>query len=142
MNKNNIFLLIGVAILIAGLGWVYYAQQRQEQQVSPQPVSQTEEATTAADLNEKRVELSLESRTLFPSQVTVSQGDEVVLILISDEAGEFHIHGGYDIRNEVEANNPKEIRLTAQTAGRHAFEFHPEGEEEDLEVGALVVNPL
>ena len=91
--------------------------------------------------------------------VTVTQGDQVTIRVMSDESGEFHV-SGYEIENDMTAGTELSFSFTADKAGRYNFELHPkaegaeedhdaevkvdvatEGEEEDIVIGAFVVNP-
>jgi hypothetical protein len=75
--------------------------------------------------------------------VTVTEGDEVTIKVMSDESGEFHV-SGYEIENEMSAGTELSFSFTADKAGRYNFELHPKtvGEEgEDIVIGAFVVNP-
>jgi hypothetical protein len=96
--------------------------------------------------------------------VTVTQGDAVTIQVTSDEAGEFHV-SGYEIENDMTAKAPLEFTFVADKAGRYNFELHPKAEageadqheesevteehggdstestEEDIVIGAFVVNP-
>ncbi len=91
--------------------------------------------------------LVLTARVLTPSIVTVTEGDEVTLKVITDETGEFHV-SGYEIENAMTAGTELSFSFTADKAGRYNFELHPIGgaeaahaDEEDIVVGAFVVNP-
>lgn len=105
--------------------------------------------------------LSLKARKLTPDIVTVTQGDQVTIKVMSDEKGEFHI-SGYEIENDMTVGTELSFSFTADKAGRYNFELHPkadephafrfipvaeasetEGEEaeEDIVIGAFVVNP-
>ena len=68
--------------------------------------------------------------------IKVTQGDEVVLNITSDEPGEFHLHG-YGTSADLTANELQEIKFTADTAGRFEFEIH----EFDTPLGAIEVSP-
>jgi len=98
----------------------------------------------------KMSSLALTNRALTPETVTVTEGDSVHLMVTTDEAGEFHI-AGYEIEKDMEVSGATDITFVADKAGRYTLEFHPassmhmvEGdamEQEDIEIGALVVNP-
>jgi len=84
--------------------------------------------------------LAVADRSLSPNLISVTQDDKVIFRVSTNVAGEFHI-AGYDIEKEMKLNGTIEIRFTANQAGRYNLERHPEGSEEDIVIGALVVNP-
>lgn len=99
--------------------------------------------------NAQLFDLALTAQVLSPNTVTVSEGESVHLKVATDEAGEFHI-AGYEIEKDIEPNGTTDIMFVADKVGRYNLEFHPsasmhteEGEEshDDIEIGALVVNP-
>lgn len=153
---NNQTILIGIGVLVlAGLGgwfWMGNGQSPAQTQNTEQVVEQPRAVTHA---------LSLTARKLTPDTVTVTQGEQVTIKVMSDEAGEFHI-SGYEIENDMTAGTELSFSFTADKAGRYNFELHPkeeeptafrwiqvaeaseteEGEEEeDIVIGAFVVNP-
>lgn len=85
-------------------------------------------------------DLTLVEQNLSTEVVTVNEGDNVIFRVSTDEEGEFHI-AGYEIERGVEPSNVTEVRFTAHQAGRYNLELHPEGTEDDVVIGALVVNP-
>lgn len=135
--KNIVPILLGI-IVISSMGVWYMANSKQRISESvPNPVV----ATTTPGI----YELKLVKRVLTPDIVTVKQGDEVTVNLMSDETGEFHV-SGYEIENEMEAGKPLSFSFAADKPGRYNFELHPLDEtgkvgDEDLVVGAFVVNP-
>lgn len=121
------------------------------------------------DAPEQTLSVEVNDRKLEPSVVTVTEGDVVTLSVATDESGEFHI-SGYEIENAMEVGEMLEFALLADKPGRYNFELHPtavegkeghdeeetqawlpfinvaeasEGEEgeEDIVIGAFVVNP-
>jgi len=103
--------------------------------------------------------VAVTERSLSPKVVTVTQGDSVRLVVTTDEAGEFHV-AGYEIEKDMDIEGEITIEFVADKAGRYNLELHPamamekmEGEGEmhmesdhdsmgeDIEIGALVVNP-
>ena len=68
--------------------------------------------------------------------ITVKQGDEVRLRIISDVRDEFHLHG-YNLHVAVSPGRSGMLQFTAKLTGRFPYELHKTG----LELGALEVYP-
>lgn len=101
------------------------------------------------------IPIKLEGGSLTPGTIQVKQGDMVTLMIETEEAGEFHLHG-YDVEMDVEAGVPTDFFVLADITGRFKITFHAaeeehEGEEEhdedgeneegELEIGILEVRP-
>lgn len=71
-----------------------------------------------------------------PLAMRVRQGDQVVLRVRSDRDDELHVHG-YDLRLDLRAGVPGELRFTADRSGRFDCELHHAG----AALGALEVVP-
>ena len=71
-----------------------------------------------------------------PSDITVTEGDQVVLRLSTDSPLEVHVHG-YDLEREVEPDEPARLSFEADLTGRFEIEAH----ETERELGTLVVEP-
>lgn len=69
---------------------------------------------------------------------SLRQGEEVELQLLSDRAGELHLHG-YDLEAKVQADQPALLRFRADHAGRFEMELHSKAGH--VELGALEVQP-
>lgn len=153
---------IGVVVILVLGGWYLLIGPGAVEPVTKTPVQQVQgpKAVTHS--------LSLVTRKLTPNIVTVMQGDQVTIKVMSDETGEFHI-SGYEIENDMEAGKELSFSFTADKAGRYNFELHPKApegeghdeepqaslwvplaeaseteegaEEEDIVIGAFVVNP-
>ena len=67
---------------------------------------------------------------------TVSQGDDVVLVVTSDVADEIHLHG-YDKSKDVPAGGTIRLPFTATLPGR----FEVELEQHGVQIADLTVNP-
>lgn len=152
INTKTILVCIGVLAFIGLGGWFLMNSQQPSAPVDTQPADQPNAVTHT---------LSLTARKLVPEIVTVTQGEEVTIKVMSDETGEFHI-SGYEIENNMTAGTELSFSFTADKAGRYNFELHPkteepsafrlipiaeasEGEEsvgeEDIVIGAFVVTP-
>jgi hypothetical protein len=147
MKSSSLLLLVGVAIL----GGLVLFSQPNDDKTTPSPtippkVSSTSSsiaaspAAVASVAAAKVVEITLSKRQLQPNQITVNQGNKVVINVTSDESGEFHLTG-YEIEHRIDANAKTEIAFTADKAGRFVIELHPEGKHDDIAIGAFVVSP-
>lgn len=102
-------------------------------------------------VSQKVFDLAIVERKLTPDIVTVTEGEELLVNVVTDEAGEFHV-SGYEIEKDMEIGETAQVRFTAVLPGRYNLELHPgdddgadhdneHSEEEDIVIGALVVNP-
>ncbi len=73
----------------------------------------------------KQFSFSIKQRKVAAADtvIRVSQGDAVEIVITCDEAAELHLHG-YDIKLELQPNEPGKIAFTAKTAGRFPLEAH------------------
>ena len=71
-----------------------------------------------------------------PSDITVTEGDRVVLRITADSPHEIHLHG-YDIEREVAPGEPSTLSFEAGLTGRFEMENH---ESEEV-LGVLIVRP-
>ena len=69
-------------------------------------------------------------------RVTLSKGEEVVLVVTSDVADEVHLHG-YDLTADLAVGGSAEIPFTADTVGK----FEVELEESGVQLAELEVAP-
>jgi hypothetical protein len=67
---------------------------------------------------------------------TVTQGDRVVLVVESDVADEFHLHG-YDLTKKVSAGGSARLSFRATVPGR----FEVELEDRGVQIAELTVRP-
>lgn len=146
--KNIVPIIVGVVIL--GAVGIWYWTSSNQMPTTNTPASAT--VLTSYDL-------TLTKRVLSPNIVTVTEGDQLTVKVISDESGEFHV-SGYEIENDMTAGTQLSFSFTADKAGRYNFELHPKvegasagehdatttdentnAEQEDIVIGAFVVNP-
>jgi cupredoxin-like protein len=111
-------LLLGVALILAGL----FVLLRPN---APATGPQTQE-----------FDLRISAEAMEPSDITVNEGDRVVLRITADSPLEVHVHG-YDVEREVEPGEPTELSFRADLTGRFEIENH----ETEEELGTLVVRP-
>jgi len=152
--KNILFIAVGIIVLVgAGLWYANKMQSDKDATVVPESTEPVK----------KVVEVSVAERTLAPNIVTVTEGDDVTIRVTTDESGEFHI-SGYEIENDMEVGSVLEFSFVADKPGRYNFELHPKADtaegshdeteeaevaveagddeaEEDIVIGAFVVNP-
>lgn len=111
-------LVLGIALLLAGL----FVLLRPN---SPAAGPQTRE-----------FDLMISEGVMEPSDITVTEGDRVVLRISADSPLEVHVHG-YDLEREVEPDKPAKLSFEADLTGRFEIEDH----ETEEELGTLVVEP-
>ena len=111
-------LVLGVALVLAGL----FVLLRPN--------------TPATGPQTREFDPRISGNTMEPSDITVTEGDRVVLRITADSPHEIHLHG-YDIEREVAPGEPAKLSFEADLTGRFTIEDHET--EEDL--GTLVVEP-
>jgi hypothetical protein len=84
----------------------------------------------------REFDLSISGEAMEPSDITVTEGDRVVLRITADAPLEVHLHG-YDLEEEVEPDEPARLSFEADLTGRFEIEDH----EAEEELGTLVVEP-
>ncbi len=90
----------------------------------------------AAGPQTREFDLRISDEVMEPSNVTVTEGDRVVLRISTDSPLEVHVHG-YDLEREVEPGEPTELSFRANLTGSFEIENH---ETEEV-IGTLVVRP-
>ncbi len=97
-------------------------------------------APESGDLEETQEEVvavAVNEGTMSPPEVTVYEGNQVNLQIISDRPIEFHLHG-YDLTEEVEPGETANLSFEATDTGRFGIEDHTT----DAVIGVLLVQPL
>jgi hypothetical protein len=84
----------------------------------------------------REFDLNISGDAMEPSDITVTEGDRVVLRITADSPLEVHLHG-YDLEAEVEPDEPTRLSFEADLTGRFEIEDH----ETEQELGTLVVEP-
>lgn len=125
----------GMIIVLAILGIAGYYLLGKPQS-APSAASVSNAATDATTT--KEFTLKVQNRTLVEGsgQLTVNQGDTVMIHITVDEAEELHLHG-YDKHIDLEPNQEGTLTLVADTSGHFPFEL----EHSKTELGALDVLP-
>ena len=81
-------------------------------------------------------DLNIEGGEMRPAEISVNEGDRVMLRVSSDKPIKFHMHG-YDIEREVEPGQAAELHFEAEITGRFEIEEH----ESETDLGVLQVRP-
>ncbi len=92
--------------------------------------------TPATGPQTREFDLKIRDGAIVPSEVTVAEGDRVVLRITTDSPLEVHVHG-YDLEQEVSPGESAELSFKAKLTGRFEIENH----ETEEELGTLVVEP-
>ena len=115
---RTVILVLGVSLILTGLF------------VLLRPNTPTQGPQT------REFDARISGRGMEPSEITVTEGDRVVLQVIADTPHEIHLHG-YDIEREVAPGEPARLTFQADLTGRFTIEDH----ETEEELGTLVVRP-
>ena len=82
----------------------------------------------------REFDLRISDDVMEPSDITVTEGDRVLLRISADSPVELHVHG-YDIEQGVGPDEPARLSFEADLTGRFEIENH----ETEEELGTLVV---
>ena len=94
-----------------------------------------------ADADAKKIAFTLNNQQLSPTNASVQQGDNVILQINSDVAGDFHLTG-YELEQPLQPNKTVEMRFTAAHSGMFGIELHPANNPDiDIPLGSLQVQP-
>ena len=130
--KKNILIVLVIVILIALFFWL-----------KPQAVSKAQQPTenipgekTTDGVKTFGLEIKDKKIVFGPTTLSVQEGDEVKLTVLSDIDEEIHIHG-YDKSLDLTKGQPATITFAATMTGRFEFELEHSG----TALGVLEVAP-
>ncbi len=131
-SKFIIFLIVGIITLI-----VLFFLFKPDVQPAPAPANQNQ-SDVIDDSKIKTFSLVIKDKKIVSGGETlkINEGDDVIFKVMSDEAGELHIHG-YDRSLDLVKNQEVFITFTADLTGRFEFEL----EQSKTHLGALEVQP-
>ena len=127
MNQTRVRNLVVVLVTLIGLGVLF---------VLLRPESSAPESSDVGETQEQPVALAINGNNMSPDEVSVTEGDQVTLQIISDHPIEVHLHG-YDLEEVVGAEEPGELSFEATMTGRFPIEDH----DTEAELGTLLVQP-
>jgi len=122
--RNLVVVLVTLIVLV-----VLFLLLRPQESSAP-------ESSEAGETQEEPVALAINGNSMYPTEVSVTEGDHVNLQITSDHPIELHLHG-YDLEKEVEPGEPAELAFDATITGRFAIEDH----NTETELGVLLVQP-
>lgn len=76
------------------------------------------------------IPVNVSGETMTPGTIRVKQGDMVTLKIDAQEDGEFHLHG-YDIEQDIDADEVANFYFVADATGRFKITFHHSGEDDE-----------
>lgn len=139
MKINPVIYAVLIIVVLAVL--FYFIKPK----TTVQPAQSTQ-STSSANQNQtptpqdniKSFELIIKNKKIVNGQETikVTQGDDVMIRITSDEPEELHLHG-YDFSVELEKDTPVELKFNANLSGRFPFEL----ENSKVDLGAIEVSP-
>jgi hypothetical protein len=96
---------------------------------SPSTTASTPGPTgTSSQTADTEIEIEVENGQVNgPSEVSVSAGEKIVLVVRADVSDEVHVHG-YDLRAVVSPANPATIPFTADLVGVYEVELESAAE--------------
>ncbi len=127
MNQARVRNLVVVLVTLIVLGVLF---------VLLRPESSAPESSDVGETQEQPVALAINGNNMSPDEVSVTEGDQVTLQIISDHPIEIHLHG-YDLEEVVGAEEPGELSFEATMRGRFPIEDH----NTEAELGTLLVQP-
>ncbi|OGD86363.1 hypothetical protein A2870_00600 [Candidatus Curtissbacteria bacterium RIFCSPHIGHO2_01_FULL_41_11] len=137
MKINPIIYLVLTVAILAGLFFMF-KPKKQIENTPGQAQTSTTIQSPSPESTVKTFELVIADKKLVsgPETIKITEGDEIVIRITTDEPEEFHVHG-YDEFVDLEKDNPKELKFTANSTGRFIFEL----EESKIDLGAIEVSP-
>jgi FtsP/CotA-like multicopper oxidase with cupredoxin domain len=139
MKINPITYVILIVIVLVGLFYFLKPKtgEKRTQQTQSTP-STDQNQTPAPQDNTKSFDLVINSKKIAKGSETikVTQGDDVVINITSDEPEELHLHG-YDVSVQFEKDQAMQLKFNAKLSGRFPFEL----ENSKIELGAVEVSP-
>lgn len=127
MSQTRVRNLVVVLVTLIGLGVLF---------VLLRPESSAPESSDVGETQEQPIALAINGNNMSPDEVSVTEGDQVTLQIISDHPIEVHLHG-YDLEEVVGAEEPGELSFKATMTGRFPIEDH----NTEAELGTLLVQP-
>lgn len=127
MSQARIRNLVVVLVALIVLGVLF---------VLLRPQSSAPESSDVGETQEQPVALAINGNNMSPDEVSVTEGDQVTLQIISNRPIEVHLHG-YDLEEVVGAEEPGELSFEATMTGRFPIEDH----DTEAELGTLLVQP-
>lgn len=134
-------IIYAVLIVVVLVGLFYFLKPKTgEKQIQPN------QSTPSADQNQlpspqdnsKSFDLVINNKKISKGSETikVTQGDDVIINITSDEPEELHLHG-YDVSVQFEKDQAVQLKFNANLSGRFPFEL----ENSKVELGAVEVSP-
>ena len=127
MSQARIRNLVVVLVTLVVLGVLFVLLRSQ---------SSAPESSDVGETQEQPVALAINGNNMSPDEVSVTEGDQVTLQIVSDHPIEVHLHG-YDLEEVVGAEEPGELSFEATMTGRFPIEDH----NTEAELGTLLVQP-
>lgn len=84
-------------------------------------------------------EATLTGDRLNPEAINVCKGQQLTLTIITQRAGEIHIHG-YEKEMEVEPGDTATFTFSTTLPGQFHIELHTPNNGPEIEIGILTVN--
>lgn len=145
MHKSGLtFMLLGI-IALMGLFLLLkpLATEHRVPAVAGKPAAEAAPAEAAAGPGQPSavpIQIVGGKRVGGPEVIRLRQGEVLALSLTSDKNGELHLHG-YDLRVQLQAGQPAELRFTAEHSGRFEYELHGHGQGAHAALGVIEVLP-
>ena len=127
MSQARVRNLVVVLVTLIVLGVLF---------VLLRPQSSAPESSDVGETQEQPVALAINGNNMSPDEVSVTEGDQVTLQIVTDHPIEVHLHG-YDLEEVVGAEEPGELSFEATMTGRFPIEDH----NTEAELGTLLVQP-
>jgi plastocyanin len=122
--------LIAIVLILLGLGGLFFALR---------PTTSGDSAPTEPSADEAReriYEVKIKDGVMSPAEISVEEGDQVMLRWTSNIPVEVHLHG-YDLEEEVSPGEETDLSFEANLTGGFEIEEH----ETETQLGTLLVQP-
>lgn len=140
-NPQLLFIAAGAGIL-AALFYGLKPPAEPPAAPTPAPAAASAPAAPAAPVPQAPAVTAVEyrvekgQRVAGPEVISLQQGAELTLTVLSDRNDELHLHG-YDLHQHLKAGEPATLVFKAEHAGRFELELHGS----HLALGVLEVQP-
>lgn len=134
MNNKSVWVFVALGVVLLGALFVLFRPAPPE----PAPPPPRQPGVSSAAPLPQAIQLVVKAGRLAsgPSVIQVQQGSEVIIDVVADKDDQLHLHG-YDLKVDLRAGAPAQLRFVADKTGRFEYELH----QAQVELGALEVLP-
>ena len=147
VNRSLILFAALTAALLIGLFFLFKPTPPSPAVTVETPTAATDEAGSSTaqpaptpEAQPVRLVLAQGHLSDGPAIIRVEQGTRLRLTIVSDGAGQWHLHG-YDLHAQLTEQTPAEVTFVAAHSGRFEHELHGTGQHAHGALGVIEVYP-